>query len=285
MRGSLRRKTSRGNLDAVSVFRTIPTKVGDYHVLASCVIPIRVEATMPFQPFDPGVEVHKHDQGRLPHWRQWGASYFITSRLADSMPVPLRKEWRARRDAWLASHGVSTPEALPEKLRHEFHREFTAAFHALLDAGHGECVLARPECAELIIARLVAGHTRAYQLDAWVIMPNHLHALVEPAKGSLLGDIVKSWKGGSAREINRVLGRTGSLWQKEPFDHIVRSEEQRDHFRRYIEENPMKAGLKSGFVVGRGAKVVTDFSRPKAVRRCEFRFAKSITQNLSVHSV
>jgi REP element-mobilizing transposase RayT len=217
---------------------------------------------MPFQPFDPAAAVHKHDRGKLPHWRQWGASYFITSRLADSVPVPLRDEWRARRDAWLAAHGVSTPDALADEPRHEYHREFTAAYHTLLDAGHGECVLARAECAEIVIARLLAGHTRAYQLDAWVIMPNHLHALIEPAKGSLLGDIVKSWKGGSAREINRLLGRGGTLWQKEPFDRIVRSEAQGEHFRRYIAENPAKAGLRGGFVVGRGGEVLTDFSRP-----------------------
>ena len=216
---------------------------------------------MPFQPFNPNAEVRKHDKGRLPHWRQWGVSYFITSRLADSVPATLRDEWRARRDAWLARHGVDTPEALASELRHEYHRQFTAAFHALLDAGHGECVLARPECAESVSALLVAGHTRAYQLDAWVIMPNHLHALVEPAKGSLLGDIVKSWKGGSAREINALLGRKGTLWQKESFDHIVRSEEQVEHFRRYIAGNPAKAGLRSGCVLGRGSEVLHDFSR------------------------
>jgi len=235
---------SRGNLTAFTC-RVVPTKVGD---------------DMPFQPFDPAA-VHKHEKGSLPHWRQWGASYFITSRLADSVPVSLRNAWRARRDAWLAAHGVSTPEVLVDKSRREYHREFTAVYHTLLDAGHGECVLACPECAEIVIARLLGGHTRAYQLDAWVIMPNHLHALVEPAKGSLLGDIVKSWKGGSAREINRLLGRSGALWQKEPFDHIVRSEAQGEHFRRYIAENPAKAGLRSGFVVGRGSEVVSDFSR------------------------
>lgn len=200
---------------------------------------------MPFKPFNREAAVHDHTKGRLPHWRQWGVTYFVTSRLADSVPAAVREEWRARRDEWLAVHGVSDPEALDDKLRQAFHREFTAAFHTLLDAGHGECVLARPECAEIVIARLLAGHARAYQLDAWVVMPNHLHALVEPAKGTLLGDIVKSWKGGSAREINLFLGRQGTLWQREPFDHIVRSEAQLEHFRRYIAENPAKAGLRS----------------------------------------
>jgi REP element-mobilizing transposase RayT len=207
---------------------------------------------MPFKPFNGEAEVHHHRQGRLPHWRQWGVTYFVTARLADSVPAVVRDEWQQRRDAWLAAHGVSEPEALPDEQRHEYHREFTAAFHTLLDAGYGECVLARTECAEILIARLLAGHSRAYQLDAWVVMPNHFHALIEPVKGTLLGEIVKSWKGGSAREINVLLGRRGALWQKEPFDHIVRSEAQLEHFRRYIAENPTKAGLRSGYALGVG---------------------------------
>ena len=104
-------------------------------------------------------------------------------------------------------------------------------------------------CSATLRSCSSAGHARAYQLDAWVVMPNHFHALVEPCQGTTLGAIVKSWKGGSAREINLLLGRQGTLWQPEPFDHIVRSEAQLEHFRRYIAENPAKARLKSGYVV------------------------------------
>jgi putative transposase len=137
---------------------------------------------MPFQPFNPNALVQDHGQGRLPHWRQWGASYFVTSRLADSVPAALRDEWRARRDAWLAQHGARAPDTLTPELRAQYHREFTATFHTLLDAGHGECLLARPACAEKVIERLLMGHTRAYQLDAWVIMPNHLPRSSNPPK-------------------------------------------------------------------------------------------------------
>ena len=84
-------------------------------------------------------------------------------------------------------------------------------------------------------------------------MPNHIHALIEPDKETTLGEILKSWKGGSAREINVLLGRQGTLWQREPFDHIVRSGEQLEHLRRYIAQNPIKAGLHSGYTLGIGA--------------------------------
>ena len=212
---------------------------------------------MAFEPFRPSGELHVHRQ-RLPHWRQWGVTYFVTTRLADSVPAGVAREWRDRRDAWLRAHRIASAgelHLLTEAERHEYHREFTAKFHDLLDAGHGECLLARSECADIVIARLTAGHGTAYVLDAWCIMPNHVHAIVEPANGTLLGEIVRHWKGGSAFDINRALGRSGSLWQRETFDHIVRSEPQLEHFRKYIAENPQKGGLRKGYVLGSGDEV------------------------------
>ncbi|MFN0074897.1 MAG: transposase [Prosthecobacter sp.] len=211
---------------------------------------------MPFIPFDPGKEVHNH-RLKLPHWRQWGTTYFITARLADSLPTHVLDEWRELRDSWLAAHGISSArqlDQLPEDQRHAYHREFTARFHELLDAGHGECVLAKADLAAMLVSKLTAGHGSDYYLDAWVIMPNHFHALVEPIEGTLLGEIIQRWKGGSAREINLACGRSGQLWQHEPFDHILRSEAQLNHFRRYIALNPEKAGLRDGFVLGVGAE-------------------------------
>jgi putative transposase len=215
---------------------------------------------MAFQPFDPKAETQIHRR-RLPHWHQRGVTYFITARLADSIPRAVAEEWRRERDGWLARHGVASVadldlDRLDEATRRDYHRSFTARFHELVDECRGECLLARPECAARLIERLAAGHGGDYALDAWCIMPNHLHALVEPEETAALSRIVASWKGGSSREINRMLGRSGSLWQREAFDHIVRSEEQLALLRRYIRENPSKAGLRSGFVVGDGAEVL-----------------------------
>jgi REP element-mobilizing transposase RayT len=83
-------------------------------------------------------------------------------------------------------------------------------------------------------------------------MPNHLHALIAPENQGL-GEVLQSWKGGSAFEINRLLGRSGPLWQKEPYDHIVRSEAQFQHYRGYIAESPIKAGVEPHeYAVGLG---------------------------------
>lgn len=223
----------------------------------------------PFQPFDPEAPVHKHREN-LPHWRQWETTYFVTCRLADALPAEVIERWRVRRDAWLEQKGASQPADLANADRRAYEKQFTAAFHQLLDAGSGSCLLADSVSSGLLEKRLLAGHGTAYHLDAWCIMPNHLHGLVTPAKGSVLGEILRHWKGGSARDINRRLGRRGSVWQAESFDHIVRSEAQLQHFRRYIAENPIKAGLAGGFVLGRAgiggltqAGVMAEESAPK----------------------
>ena len=58
-----------------------------------------------------------------------------------------------------------------------------------------------------------------------------------------VSDIVKKWKGASAREINLFLGRSGQLWVRETYDHIVRNEAEQNRILDYIIQNPVKAGL------------------------------------------
>lgn len=200
------------------------------------------------KPFDPHAPVRIHEM-HLPHWRQDGVTYFITSRLADSMPQEKLDQWRDERATWLRARGLGSAEELdklPAKERNDFHRHFTAEWHRWLDAGYGACVLRAQETREIVIAALLQHHLERYDLDAWVVMPNHFHALVTPLAERKLGEIVQSWKGASARAINVRSGRTGRLWQPEPYDHIVRSEEQMEHYRRYIAENPIKARLREG---------------------------------------
>ena len=77
-----------------------------------------------------------------------------------------------------------------------------------------------------------------------VIMPTHVHLLMEPLGGHDLSRILQGIKGASAREINKLTGVTGTLWLDESYDHIVRSEKQYWRFVRYITENPTKDGLR-----------------------------------------
>lgn len=94
---------------------------------------------------------------------------------------------------------------------------------------------------------------KRYELGEYVIMPNQVHLLVTPKGGHRLREIEHSWKSYTAKEINKLIGRWGTVWQEESYDHIVRSIEQLDHYCRYIRYNPLKAGLKPGqYRVGMG---------------------------------
>ena len=81
-----------------------------------------------------------------------------------------------------------------------------------------------------------------YRLCAWVIMPNHVHVLFE-VWSTPMERVLYSWKHYTAFHGNRFLGRTGRLWQKEYWDRYMRDEQHFQKARRYIESNPVKAGL------------------------------------------
>ncbi len=112
-----------------------------------------------------------------------------------------------------------------------------------LDEGHGGRPLADIRVAGLIQNALLHFDRERYLLHAWVIMPNHVHALLAPMAGHTLAEITHSWKSFTANRANGLLGRTGEFWQRESYDRFIRSEE---HFAAevgYMESNPVVAGL------------------------------------------
>jgi len=193
----------------------------------------RPEVASPVNFFDPKEPVG-FVAGNLPHWRQEGVCYFVTFQLADSMPQEKLKLWLAERDRWLLEH----PEPHSEEERKEYYERFPKRFQDWLDAGYGSCVLAGETEKAFVEAALKHFDGDRYVLREFVVMPNHVHVLVSPLGDNRLSAIVKSWKTYSALQINRALGRSGSLWQKESFDHIVCNPEQMEKIRRYIEHNP-----------------------------------------------
>jgi len=103
-----------------------------------------------------------------------------------------------------------------------------------------------PPCARNIaLARCVYGHGLHYWLEVVVVMPDHVHlilSLPHDREAGLLRHVLKGIKGTSAHAINRLLGRTGSMWQDESFDRVIRRDE-RERLVDYILENPVRAGL------------------------------------------
>ena len=187
---------------------------------------------------DPRAEVPQH-RNRLPHWQQDERTYFVTFHLADSIPRAKMMEWLSERAAWLR---WNTPPWSEEQQR-EYARRFGRTIERWLDAGEGACLLRDPDVAEIV--RNAFSHFGGSRCDlhSWVVMPNHVHLLVSLREGQTLDGLMQSWKGFTSRAINRLLGRSGALWQKDYYDRLIRNAEHFWNCANYIRNNPAKARL------------------------------------------
>jgi predicted solute-binding protein/REP element-mobilizing transposase RayT len=231
-----------------------------------------------FRAFDEHGELQR-SRRNLPHWQQEGATYFVTFRLADAVPASLASQWRDELQNWRKFH----PEPLDDEGRKEYRRRFLQVREAWLDQGHGSCLLREPKTAMIVAAALRHFDSQRYYLDAFVVMPNHVHALVQPLPGHSLKEILRSWKSYSARQINKILGRTGSVWMEESFDRIVRDWNALAKCRDYIARNPEKAHLRTGaFILSLEEKLRnTDL---ESVRPAELHSAESAAVRGSVET-
>jgi len=160
-------------------------------------------------------------RGELPHLTKPLGTYFVTFRLRDAL-VPMGE--RAH------SYG---PPATPGEV----------ALRSEPPLRRGSCTLARADVASLVERALLHFDRDRYLLHSWCILPNHAHVVVSPAERFTLPGILHSWKSFTATRINRMVGRSGALWERESFDHLVRSEEDLNRFVEYVEENPVAADL------------------------------------------
>ena len=183
--------------------------------------------------FDPEADFQVYRRN-LPHRRQAGVTYFVTFHLADSLPAQKLAALEEQRKLWLAFN----PPPHHERQIEEYHRNFSTRIHEWLDAGHGGCVLARPKIYRLVESVLIFFHGQRYALGEYIVMPNHVHALVRPLDDHRLDGILHSWKSFSANQINKMSGSRGRVWHPESFDHIVRSAAQLERFEQYIRDNP-----------------------------------------------
>jgi putative transposase len=199
----------------------------------------------------------------LPHWFQANAAIFVTFRTADSLPVKVRLRLVEELRNWLAIH--SLPLQLADSVfeaktanfdrifgelevvrQREFQKLTSQILHRSLDESHGECLLRNRSLANIVAETIWKFDGDRYDLDSFVIMPNHIHAIVQFRGSYELSVISQSWMRFTARQINKHIGRVGALWQPECFDHIIRSDKQFQYLRRYIFENPNKANILAG---------------------------------------
>jgi REP element-mobilizing transposase RayT len=217
---------------------------------------------------------YQHSYRRnLPHLQPPGATFFVTSRLAGSLPQEVIDQWTRERQ-WLGSLEQTNPMH-HERVKSDFERAWFAKFERLLDrAKSGPVWLKNKQVAEQVAQSLHYRDRRVYRLDAFSIMPNHVHVVfkplavtqavslrrqsnktpvsmeldsgIVPQADSLryhsLASIMQSLKGYTAFQANKVLGREGEFWVHESYDHCIRSADEWRRIVAYVLNNPVKAG-------------------------------------------
>ncbi|MDA1229759.1 MAG: hypothetical protein O2856_03205 [Planctomycetota bacterium] len=201
-------------------------------------------------PYKPVTSYQRH----LPHLRQEGATYFVTFRLGDSLPQEKLHELNAFRMEWEKRN----PEPRDSEATEEYAKDVQRKVEKWLDRGYGCCILRDAKCGKVVANSMhhfdlngtdcqgyVAADAARYELGCYVVMANHVHAIVRPLDGKLhpLENIIGSWKQFSSGQINKLKKSKGSLWQDEGFDRIIRDEERLWNVVQYIGKNPEKAGL------------------------------------------
>jgi len=159
-------------------------------------------------------------RGENPHLFKEGCMYFVTFRLFDAVIPCARREPIAMDDSWEEIAALSEP---PLTL--------------------GSCVLRKPEAAQIVQDALLYFQGVRYFLDAWCVMPNHVHTVFAPAAGMNLSKITHSWKSFTGNQINELARKEGAFWERESFDHLIRSEHDTRRLVEYVEHNPVAAGL------------------------------------------
>jgi REP element-mobilizing transposase RayT len=180
----------------------------------------------------------------LPHIQPVGADLFLTFRLAGSLPrnvlTQMAEDCRWRGEI-LANHNLKKPST--ESARRHF-----AFLEKYLDsAAVGPTWLSDSRVADLVSAALHYRDGKIYRLDAFSIMPNHVHCVFRPLNRDeapySLSSIMHSLKRNTAKEANQLLKRSGSFWAHENFDHYIRDRAELNKIVRYVLQNPVKARL------------------------------------------
>jgi len=188
-------------------------------------------------------EVRIRDRGRLPHWEKEEGLYFITFHLADSLPKAVIQGMADRRKILESAKRTGTHLLPSQKVF--IARYNTRKIEEHFDRGSGECLLKDSRIAGAVATALRFWHGKKYRLVAWCMMPNHVHVICRMLPGHDLADVVKSWKVYSAREANRILGRSGALWEREYYDRLIRGVGEFDRAVQYVLNNPQNAGLRN----------------------------------------
>jgi hypothetical protein len=199
---------------------------------------LNLDAPPGFRGLDPNLPLKMYYR-RLPHWRQEGATYFITFRLNDALPQEKVRELQWLKEKWEEAH----PPPRLAKDWEEFAREVMVKSERWLDQGYGCCWFNQLAFSKLLCDALFFFQSQRYFASCFTVMPNHCHLVIRPFPGYELEDILQVCKGYVSRQINKARKTTNTLWQQESYDRIVRDEGHLFRVVQYIGRNPGSAGI------------------------------------------
>ncbi len=168
----------------------------------------------------------------LPHFYHNDGTYFITNRLADSLPSKLFSEIKS----------ITNNNMLPDTIRF---KHLLKKYDGILDKGkYGAKHLSNSAVAYICRNTLHYPDGKEYELICYCIMPNHIHLVFELIEGNKgISKIMQSIKGISARKSNLFLNKSEIFWQDESYDRLVRDDKELYFIIRYVLMNPVNAGL------------------------------------------
>lgn len=207
---------------------------------------------------------------KRPHFQPLEGTLFVTFRLIDSIPKSTVRYYKAQRD-WLKDQlrrveRVVTVEPSAERIGwlaqvEKLNREWFIKCEDILHRDAiGPTWMRDERVADKVAENLHRLDGEEYRLDAFSVMSNHVHTVFRPlVDDEIIKEILRSQddcliripalskimhtiKGRSARECNLILGRSGSFWEHESFDHVIRAGKFRRTIR-YVLNNPVKIGV------------------------------------------
>ncbi|TAE14601.1 MAG: hypothetical protein EAZ95_09705 [Bacteroidetes bacterium] len=191
----------------------------------------------------------------LPHYYPKGRKFFVTFRLADTIPQIKLDEWKQWYDeeAGKIRHNTLLNNEEKDLQTDILQKKHYALYDGYLDNNQNIQYLSNPAVADIVKNAILYYENQYYQTLSFCIMPNHVHWVFDTAiqmnntikEYKNLNYFVPSIKGFTAKECNKVLGRTGAFWQKESYDRVIRNAQEEENILRYVWTNPTKAGLVS----------------------------------------
>ncbi|MDR9409326.1 MAG: transposase [Balneolaceae bacterium] len=192
----------------------------------------------------------------LPHWQPNGAEYFVTFRLAGSLPKEKIAEFREEKrklDSKIKQESLNLAQR--NEIQGIIQKKKFQKYESILDRGEfGPTWLKESEIAEVVKDSIHFREDKDYELYAYCIMSNHVHIVFKHLNNSSAQEeinnhfpitkILESLKKFTARRCNKILNRTGqTFWQAESYDHVVRDEDELERIIRYVIYNPVKSKL------------------------------------------